>query len=424
MRVTLLSESDHSGGAARAAWRLYCALHDSGLMATMQVARALREEPGVRAIRSGQSQRLRRWAGRLINRLQVTGNQEFHSANVLPSRWHTKLNTSGIDVLNLHWVGGEALSIEDLGRLTKPIVWTLHDMWPFCGAEHYADEDETARWRHGYHAANRTLSARGLDLDRWVWIRKQRAWRQPLHLVSPSRWLAQQAKASALLGQQPVHVIPNPIDLTVFRPYPQAEARARLHLPPNQLLILFGALGGTHNPRKGADLLEAAIGQLPRLIGGRPWCSLIFGQSAPAGVASFGGQPAIWLGHIGEDKLLALLYSAADVMVVPSRQENLPQTATEAQACGCPVVAFDCTGLPDAVLQHRTGFLAKAYDAGDLAHGIRWILDEPTRRRQLGSAAAERARTLWSPVEIARQYQSVFEQALLAHASGQPERRP
>ena len=121
------------------------------------------------------------------------------------------------------------------------------------------------------------------------------------------------------------------------------------------------------------------------------------------------------MGHLHDDVTLALLYSAADVVVVPSRQENLPQSGTEAHACGCPVVAFDCTGLSDVVVDGETGYLARPYDIEDLANGIRWVLEDSVRHARLCVASRNRALRLWSPGVVVPQYIAVYEAAIESH---------
>lgn len=412
VRTRLVSFADEAGGAARATKRLFEALLAIHAPVELQVRRA---SPSATSAPASGLQRLidflRTPAGQLAGRLQRPADTNLRSLNLLPSRWAAAINAAPVDVVNLHWVGGETLSVEDIGRLLKPVVWTLHDMWPFCGAEHYGPDDAEARWRHGYSSANRPAAHSGLDLDRWVWQRKRRAWRRPMHIVAPSRWLADCARDSALFSGWPVTVIPNPLDTNVFRPHPRALARDILGLPNDGHIVLFGALGGTRDPRKGGELLLQA---LQRLAATRPEAGtlgVVFGQSAPAQPPAI-GLPLRWMGPLHDDVTLALLYSAADVMIVPSRQENLPQTATEAQACGCPVVAFKCTGLPDAVTHEETGLLVPAFDTAAMAGAIARLLSDAELRVRFGHAARIRAEALWAAPKIAARYAHVYQHAI------------
>lgn len=354
---------------------------------------------------------LRPAIGQLAVRLQKSSNKNLHSGNWLPSGWARKLNDSDGEVVNLHWVGGETLSIEDIGRIRKPIVWTLHDMWPFCGAEHYTNDDEDARWRLGYDKSNRSAAEGGLDLDRLVWLRKLRTWKRPMHIVAPSRWLAKCARESVLFKNWPVSVIPNALDTRTYQPLDRNSCRHALGLPLEQQIILFGAMGGGDDPRKGYDLLLAALSRLTHLANRLNVLLVVFGQSEPENPPKL-HFPVRWMGHVHDEATLALLYNSADVMVVPSRQENLPQTATEAQACGCPVVAFDCTGLLDTVVHRETGYLSRAFDIEDMADGLSWILADVNCRNALGSAARRRALKLWSPEVVVPQYLQIYETAI------------
>ena len=419
MTPLLVSNADEGGGAARAASRLRMALVEQGIPARMKVRYKGREDAGV-AGPTGKFEKLlgklRPLLGDLLKAAQISQNPAPHSPNWLPSLWAQEFNASTADVINLHWLGDETMSVADIGRIRKPVVWTLHDMWPFCGAEHYTDDSPEARWRSGYKPSNRSPLDSGLDLDRLTWRRKSSAWQRPIPLVSPSNWLATCARQSALMSAWPIAVIPNALDTEVFKPLDRAFARNVLNLPPHEKLIVFGAVDGGRDPRKGFDLLQEALVRLAGRPGSENTSCLIFGQSQPSAPPEL-PLPTRWLGRIHDDQTLALIYNAADVMVVPSRQENLPQTATEALACGCPVAAFNCTGLPDAVEHQRTGYLAEAYDTADLARGLLWLLDGPIRRQILGAAARERALRLWAPQVVATQYLETYKLAVSGHAA-------
>jgi glycosyltransferase involved in cell wall biosynthesis len=237
-----------------------------------------------------------------------------------------------------------------------------------------------------------------------------------MHIVCPSTWMADCARRSALMRSWPITVIPHPIDLKVWAPCDQAQARSLLGLPLDRRLVLFGAIGGTGDPRKGADLLLKAHGHLKATATGIALEQLelvIFGQSRPAELPDL-GFPVHYSGQLHDDISLRLLYAAADVFVIPSRQDNLPNTGIEAHACGTPVVAFRTGGLVDIVEDRITGALAEPFDPASLAAAIAWVLDDPQRRRKLGVAARQRAERLWEPARIAGLYAEVYRQAVAA----------
>lgn len=410
MRLLHLNQSDLWGGAARAAFRIHEGLQRIGLNSRIGVDRKISDEWAVLGPRNKFEKALSQLrpaiGNAFIRAMLKTGNQIQHSASLFSSSWPKRLNGIKTDILHLHWICGEMLSISDIGRLSRPVVWTLHDMWSFCGAEHYTED---FRWREGYKRNNRPASESGLDLNRWVWERKRKYWRRPFHIVTPSRWLGQCVRESSLMHDWPVTVIPNALNTEIWAPVDRTLARRLLDLPLDSPLVLFGAMGGAQSSIKGFDLLRAPLRHM--------WDSrrdlqlAIFGQSTPEKPEDL-GFPVHYLGHLYDDLSLRILYSAADVMVIPSRQDNLPNTGVESLACGTPVVAFDTCGLPDIVNHMKTGYLARPFDAEDLAAGIQWVLADSSRYIELSSNAREAAVTRFSENVVIPQYLAVYERAL------------
>ncbi|MDH6099440.1 glycosyltransferase family 4 protein [Anabaenopsis sp. FSS-46] len=410
MKIIHISHSDIQGGAARAAYRIHQALRLHGLDSTMAVNVATSGDWTVQSHKTKLAKglaRLRPQLGSLPRQWLRTDNPILHSPAIIPSTWSGRLNCTDADVLHLHWVNGEMLSIPDISKLGKPVVWTLHDMWAFCGAEHYTEE---FRWCQGYWKDNRPSYESGFDLNRWTWNRKRKHWQKPLQIVTPSQWLADCVTKSALMGDWPVRVVPNTINTDIWQPFEKNLARKLLHLPLDVPLLLFGALNGSRDPRKGFDLLQAALnhlrGQMPGLQ------LVVFGQLAPKEPIDL-GFPIHYMGRLHDELSLRILYSAADVMTIPSRQDNLPNTGLEAHACATPVIAFNTCGLPDIVEHLKTGYLAKAFDTTDLAHGIQWLLSDLSRLMTLGLAARQRALDKWSVKVVADAYQNVYNSVLV-----------
>lgn len=412
MKATLVSHSDAGGGAARAAFRLHLTLRDIGIQSRMRVASRRTDDRDVTGPTGKVAKALsvlRPIVASTATRWQLSGNPVQHSLSFLPSAIAQELNASDAEVVNLHWVCAETMSIADIGRIRKPVVWTLHDTWAFCGSEHYPATLADRRSALGYTPGTRAADHRGLDLDAWVWKRKRRAWRRPMDIVAPSKWVADLARQSKLMQGWPVQVIANPLPVDTFMPCPKSIGRQLFGLPRDAQLLLFGAVGGTAPAIKGWDLLEPALRQLAV---SRPGCqAVVLGQSRPASAPNI-GMPIHYVGRLEDNASLALLYSAVDAVVVPSRLDNLPQVGTEAQACGVPVVAFDCAGLPEVVDHQHTGFLARPYDPADLARGLAWVLEDEVRRHALGVAARDRAVARWSPAVIAPQYQAAYQGAI------------
>jgi glycosyltransferase involved in cell wall biosynthesis len=357
----------------------------------------------------GKRDGIRARIGEAVTRLLHTENRILHSPEVLRSRWPQRLNNSNADVINLHWIGYEMISVADIARFQKPVVWTLHDMWAFCGAEHFTED---FRWREGYLRNNRPVHESGFDLDRWTWKRKSNHWRRPIQIVAPSHWLADCARQSALMREWPVSVIPYAIDTEAWHPVDKQLARKILGLPVDSPLLIFGAIGGTRDPRKGFDLLKGALDHLRGEIQGLEL--VVLGQTPPMKPTDL-GFPVHYAGHLHDDISMSLFYSAADALILPSRQDNLPNVGIEAQACGTPVVAFNACGLPDIVEHKETGYLAKAFDTQDLAEGIRWVLADTGRRARLSSQSRNAAVAKFSYPVVAEQYLRLYETVARPH---------
>jgi glycosyltransferase involved in cell wall biosynthesis len=313
------------------------------------------------------------------------------------------------DLVHLHWVTGGFLGIGTLSKFRRPIIWTLRDMWPFTGGCHYSVNCD--RYRAACGACCQLGSHTGRDITRWVWWRKSRAWRPiDLHLVAPSRWMADCARSSSLFGNRPITIIPNGVDISIFKPLDRGWARRALGLEPDRQMILFGAVNVLRDSNKGAVTLQEALPALAQRLAETPPQLLIVGSSAPAQPPGFGLETR-YLGQIGDETTMALAYNAADLLVVPSRQESFCQIAAEALACGTPVVAFDTTGLRDIIDHRVNGYLARPYDASDLAGGILWILASDARK-DMAPQARQKVLARFALGTVVRQYLDLYQEVL------------
>ena len=410
MRAFALNHSDSVGGAAKAAHRIHQAVRELGIDSRLLVNHNILDDATINGPKSFIAKklvRLQSGLGVLTSRLASPASPSYLSPAIFPTNWAKRLNQANADIVHLHWINGEMMSIADIGNIQQPHLWTLHDMWAFSGAEHYPED---LRWQEGSLENNRPHGEGGFDLNRWTWLRKQRNWKNPFQIVTPSHWLARCVQESALMQGWPVEVIPNPLNTDFWRPADKVRARQLLNLPPDVPLILFGAIGGGLDLRKGFDLLLKALQELKQAHSEniKNLELVVFGQEKPRH-SVFYGFPIYYTGHIADENVLRLLYSAADLLVVPSRQEIFGQTASEAQACGCPVVAFANTGLSDIVAHKKTGYLAKPLDVSDLAVGICWVLDVLNEGVMLGEAARNKAVAQFGYPVVGAQYKNLYE---------------
>jgi len=378
---------------------------DSGLQSRLWVARKQSDDPTVTA-HDGLPFTIASELDRRLWKLQSSPTQTWRS----PARFGTlsakQINDSDADVVNLHWVTDGFLSIAEIGKITKPIVWSMYDMWVFCGTEHYGVDAADARWRSGYTKANRPETDHGFDLDRWTYRRKTQHW-PPMHLAPASTWLTQATLHSALAGKWPITRIPHVIDTEAMAPIDKAQARSALDLPQDIPLVVFLASAGISDQRKGWDLLEAAVGQLRS---GFPEVEVVVVGPPEAGYVNPHGTHMHWPGVASDTQTLRNLYAAADVVAVPSREDNMPLTAMEAHACGRPVVAFNIGGLPDIVEHHVTGYLAELGDIEQLAEGLKQAIEDSQHENRWGQAARAKALQTWSPQAVVPQYEQLYEQ--------------
>ncbi|BCK15030.1 TPA: glycosyltransferase [Vibrio cholerae] len=411
MKVLHICHSDLEGGAARAAFRLHKAQRKQGMDSQMLVINKLSDDPYVHAV----SGRRRNWTkitsffSRLILRAQRTPNTVHHSLNLFPSGLLKDIERISPSVVNLHWLGGEMLSIGELRKISQPIVWTLHDMWAFSGAEHYDDDKPSERYITGYSKESRNPQHKGLDLDKWVYKNKKKTWsKKTIHLVSPSNWLSDCCRASDLFSSMPTKVISNCIDHQTYRPIAQDLAREALGLPLGKRLLLFGAMSSTADPRKGYHLLLPALKHLAERGEAQNIELVVFGASR-GDAQDVTGIKTHYMGRLHDDISLCLLYNAADIFVAPSLQDNLPNTLVESLACGTPCVAFDIGGMRDLIVNEKFGFLINEVNTSSLAKAIIDLEDGNAHDKFRISSLSKSIR---DETVIAQQYLRLYEDVL------------
>ncbi len=387
MKVLMVNTYDVRGGAARSALRVYSGLKAQGVDIRLMVQNKEGDDPEVLGPNG--------FGGRLIAKVRPYADFAltfpWHRQRTpfftawLPGNFLPRVRRYKPDLIHLNWISGGLLRIEDLAKLDIPVVWTLHDMWAFSGGCHYAAD--CMNYLSGCGKCPVLKSSRLSDPSRWAFQRKMEAYSRMknLTLITPSRWLADRVGSSPLLGRFPVKVIPNSLDLKQFFPENKLEARNFFGFPADRKVILFGALDSTRNRLKGFAELSQALGLIREKKG---LMLAVFGAgSDAAGVMH--GFPVRYFRHISDDAILRRLYSAADVMVVPSIQEVFGQTATEAMACATPVVAFGNTGLADIVEHRVNGFLADPFEPSSLAEGIAWCAGSDERIQNLSGEAVK-----------------------------------
>ena len=410
MRILIVNTSERTGGAAVAANRLMKALNNNGAKAKMLVRD--KETETLTVVPLPHSPRLRwhfLWERLVIFCRLHFSRQHLFEVDIANAGYDiTKLpEFQEADVIHLHWVNQGMLSLKGIQKILqsgKPVVWTMHDIWPataLChvtlGCQHFTSQCGNCRLLPGGGSSH--------DYSTTIWQRKQRMLAdENIYFVACSHWLESEAKRSALLKGQKITSIPNPIDTRIYKRGNKQEARQRLGLPLDKKLILFASQRVT-NVNKGMDYLIEACRQL---------------QISDAAVVILGGHAeevvsqlsleAYPLGYVNDEQRIVDVYHASDVFVLPSLSENLPNTIMEAMACGVPCVGFRVGGISEEIDHRRNGYVAEYRSAEDLARGIRWILAEADYE-ELSKNAVQKVVQNYSQQSVALKYLDVYHQA-------------
>jgi glycosyltransferase involved in cell wall biosynthesis len=284
-------------------------------------------------------------------------------------------------------------------------------MWPFTGGCHY-DRGCGRFQAQGCTACPMQQRLPQWQLPRQRLVAKAAAARAAaVHFVTPSRWMAGVAQRSPVARQRPVQAIPNAIDTRRYKPIDRAAARSLFGLPTDRTLLLFGAVAAQADPRKGYAQLQTAL-QALQAQGAHGNAALVVFGSATRGTGTLHDLPVFHVGHLHDDESLVALYSAADVFVAPSLQDNLPNTVLEANACGLPSVAFDIGGMADLIEHRVSGWLAAAGDAAALAEGLAHALQQPAWRAEAGRAARAAAVARFDYPVVAAAHGALYRQLL------------
>ena len=410
-----MTYSDGAGGADISALRIAHATQQMGVEPSVLVAQRMTEDPLVETMRyrgGPIAGYLRDHAGDWALWLQKSENPAHRSINVVPSGALSQLDAN-TEIVHLHWIGRDMLSIAEIGRINRPVVWNLHDAWAFTGAEHHPHGTTDLRYRDGYGRSNRNPGSSRFDLDGWVWRRKHKHFSQRFHLVAPSEHMRQQAAQSAIAHSWPIRVIPNPIDTSLFSPGGQDEARQKLKLPKGVKVIAVAGDDGPLKGDKGWDLLVSALRHVSAVH--QDAIILVFGATPDAALVSALQtlpNPVQSLGRLKYADDVVAAYRAADLIVVPSRIESFSQVAAEAQACGRPVIAFGTSGLLDVVSHDQTGSLVTPFDPQEFAAQVNTLLGDEAKRVTFGRQAAERAGSLWSYEVVGQAFTDLYAEVL------------
>lgn len=380
MNIIHISTSDKIGGAALAANRLNKAFNQEGENSKMIVLTPSTTNKYITTIAKKKKKYLAKFKLALtesIKRHLLKPNYTI-SLGLCGYDLHKTKEVLEADVIYIHWTGFGFLSIKGLAKileLNKPTFIFMHDMWFITGGCHHSFECESYK----------TLCTRcpkiennlfKSSISRTFRLKKEYLTKyKNLHIITPSNWLANCVRQSALFKNNSISVIPNLIDTKLFKPIEKETARNILNLPKDKKIILFGAYGGKSDKYKGWSYLESAISKLKR----NDIIIVLLGGEISDEEKKQLKYPIYSFGYLYDEYSTVLLYNSTDVYVTPSLAENFPNTILESLSCGTPVVGFNVGGIPDLIKHKQTGYLAEYKNDIDLANGISWILNHSNK---------------------------------------------
>ena len=406
LEVLHLATYESFGGAARASKRIYQALKTWPILCHMFTLLKTSEDESIFVVQPKDSHEQLKYIHALLtsNQKQKIGkNVILESYGEISAGILDKINEHQAPLVHLHWINN-LLSIEDIGKINKLIVWTLHDMWPFSGIEHISYDPDAFFYKNSPKVTlDNNLSLATFRLKQEYW------YQQKFTLVAPSHWLADCARRSILFNNCDISVIPCPIDYDFWSPKNQPNSCVRFNFDINKKQILFLGQNVINDSNKGWDLLQEVL--------------LTFFQSSDIEfelvVVGHSGEIVSncpykihSVGEISDDEILIDLYSAVDLLVVPSRFEAFSQVTLEAQSCGLPVVGFNIGGIPDILIHKKTGWISATFDLIDFSKGINWILKEEGRSEKLGLNGRKNVIKKFSSERVSKQYYDLYQKVL------------
>lgn len=408
MKVLLLNGADSGGGADIAAYRIYQAILSKKIDCNLLVKNKTRKDNRIiKQINKFPTRVLYKFLFKvesiILNLYKKKSNTHF-TIDYLPfGSLIQTINKIDPDIVHINYING-MMHLEDFKKINKPIVWTMHDMWPFTGGCHYTEYCES--FMTGCGNCKALGSNMKYDLSKFVFNRKIKTFNsiRDIRIVPVSKWLNKFITTSQLFKDHTTMVIPNTLDTKKFKSIDKNYSRKLWDLPSDKKIIIFGSISVTEK-RKGFHLLSKAL----KLIKNTENVELvIFGNHFDTFDTSF---KINYYGFLHDEESKISLYNCADVMVVPSIQEAFGQTASESLSCGLPVVAFDDTGVSDIVDHKINGYLAKPLDYEDLAFGINWILNN-RNYKNLSTNARKKAIETFDYSVVSEKYLSIYKSLL------------
>jgi glycosyltransferase involved in cell wall biosynthesis len=367
-KILHLNFSDN-GGAAIAVMRIHDALKKNNYESRVLVAEKIHNYDGVFCNQNNFDNFLWRQKKRISRNLKIffkSSNKNTHTISFFDSNIFSQINHFKPDIVNIHWIGNEFISLKQISKIKIPIIWTLHDMWLYTGAEHYTAD---RRFINGYDKSNRSINEKGIDINKWVWNRKTKYLNKDIKIIATSDWQYKNAKNSYLLKDNDIYKIPLPIDMNIWKPINKDEARKNLGWSNDKIYFLFGFSDYARRNIKGLDIALTLFDKFNKTNNGK--CVLnIFGDIDKKFINK---ENINILGNISNISALKMIYSASDLLLNPSRLEAFGQIALEALACGLPILINKNTGTNDLIQSEEMGYALDNEENSNFNILLKWF---------------------------------------------------
>lgn len=368
MRILHLNYSDSSGGAAIAAYNIYLAQKQMGLDVKFLCYEKKKEDDNVVQIHqnfiNSKIHQYKKGIDRRIMKFFINDRHTSYSTGLFKLNLKNIISEINPDIINIHWINSSMISIKEFSDLKKyKLFWTLHDMWPFCATEHYSLNNY---YETGY------LKKNFFDINSFIFKKKIKYFPKNINIIAPSEWIKLTAQKSLIFKNSKFKKIHHPIDENNWVLNNKAESKNLLGLSKYKNIILFGAERGISMRRKNFSFLEKVLKHL-KFTSHKDTCIAVFGGSKLKDIIRK-NYTIKFFGQIEKKDILNKLYSASDILAVPSIQEVFGLVAIESMLSGTPVVSFRKTGVEDVIKHMQNGYLANYLNKIDFAKGIEFFL--------------------------------------------------
>ncbi len=394
-KILMLSWSDLYGGAARACYQSYLSIKKDNKFVDLFVQKKISKDRNVKTYKTSTLNLFfRKYFSLIMYKLRFSIHD--YSYNLINSDIIKKSNLKNYDIVNLHWVNSETLSLKDITKINKKIVMTLHDMWAFCGSEHYLYDLPKKYFMNG--------NEKKVNLfDYFIWKKKKELWKKKFNIVTPTVWLANLVKRSHLMKNFPVTVIPYSVNKSIYLKQKINNIKINnttLQKNKEFIDVLFISAGKLFNYRKGFDLLDNAVKNYKNKKKIRIILAGNFNEGDKIKIKS----NFIMLGEVKNERTKSQLYNFVDLLALPSRLDNLPNVGLEAHSCGTPIVGFKVGGIPEIVTHKKTGYLVNPFSLKNFNKGISFVIKN---KKNLSKNSIKKSK-IWSPKIISTKYKSLF----------------